>query len=85
MHYAGMCDLKGRPTKVKEPGQNVLLQGYKYLHDIIGKFVDEYCLFEPDIDKLMRKQNEKEQQQQQQQQQQQPPGAIQKGDRFKWE
>ncbi|KAK3755179.1 hypothetical protein QZH41_010699 [Actinostola sp. cb2023] len=76
MHYAGMCDLKGRPTKVKEPGQNVLLQGYKYLHDIIGKFVDEYCLFEPDIDKLMRKQNKKEQQQQQQQQQ--PPGAIQK-------
>ena len=66
MHYAGMASLNSRPTKIKEPGQSVTDQHFSYLNRIVGKFVDQYCLFEPDTDKLLRRQREKEQQKQKQ-------------------
>lgn len=68
MYHAGMSDTKDRPKKINEPGKNVTLHGYNYLREFVGGFVDQYCLFEPDLDKIQRKQQadkeEKERKQQ---------------------
>ena len=58
VHYAGMEHLNGLPKKVAipSPGEE------DYLQKVIGNFVDQYCMFESEIDEFLRKQANEQQQ-----------------------
>ena len=58
VHYAGMDHVDGLPKKVAVP-----LSGEEdYLEDIIGKFIDQYCMCKSEIDEFLRKQATEQQQ-----------------------
>lgn len=64
MDWTGMMEIQSPPTKVSTPPDAARNQKEKtqYLNNVIGSFVDSFCLVLPDVKKAIEKQREQQQQ-----------------------
>ena len=64
MDWTGMMEIQSPPTKVSAPPDVMRNQQEKtqYLNNVIGSFVDNFCLALPNVKKAIEKQREQQQQ-----------------------